>query len=276
MHLARHLLQGADVWLNNPRRPLEACGTSGMKAAVNGLMNVSTLDGWWCEGYSEEVGWAIGKGEEYRDHGYQDAVESQALYNLLENEVIPCFYERRNGDFPNAWVKKMKAAMKMAMEKYCSLRMAKDYKDRFYAGAAANYDRLIRDHSAEAASLATQFNRLQSLWRNIRIDMPTRDRRGTYHVGETMRVGATVCLGELQPDEVDVELCYGAFKSLDALAAEHVQPMRVDKAQEKGCYLYSCELACAVAGRFGFSVRVTPRGDHWLKFYPGLITWAAQ
>jgi len=108
MHLARHLLQGADVWLNTPRRPNEACGTSGMKAAMNGVLNVSILDGWWCEGYSKERGWRIGNGEEYQDHSYQDAVESQALYNVLENEVIPCFYERKNGDLPGCWVQKMK------------------------------------------------------------------------------------------------------------------------------------------------------------------------
>ena len=90
---------GADVWLNTPRRPFEACGTSGMKAAINGAINVSILDGWWCEGYRESVGWSIGNGEEYEDHAYQDAVESQALYNLLENEVVPCFYDRKTGEF---------------------------------------------------------------------------------------------------------------------------------------------------------------------------------
>ncbi|MCK7512496.1 MAG: hypothetical protein MZV70_56320 [Desulfobacterales bacterium] len=102
MHLARHLVQGADVWLNTPRRPFEACGTSGMKAAINGALNFSILDGWWCEGYREDVGWSIGNGEEYEDHAYQDAVESQALYNILENEVVPCFYDRKNGDLPTA------------------------------------------------------------------------------------------------------------------------------------------------------------------------------
>ncbi len=115
MHLARHLYQGADVWLNTPRRPLEACGTSGMKATINGALNVSILDGWWCEGYAEERGWRIGNGEEYEDRDYQDAVESQALYNVLENEVIPCFYNRKNGDIPGEWLKMMKASMKMAM-----------------------------------------------------------------------------------------------------------------------------------------------------------------
>jgi len=145
MHLARHLLQGADVWLNTPRRPYEACGTSGIKAAMNGVLNVSILDGWWCEGYSEERGWRIGKGEEYQDHSYQDAVESQALYNVLENEVIPCFYDRKNGDLPACWLTKMKNSMKMAMESFCSLRMVSDYEKRYYNPAAV-------DGSTQAAS----------------------------------------------------------------------------------------------------------------------------
>ena len=94
MHIARCLVQGADVWLNTPRRPMEACGTSGMKAALNGVLNVSILDGWWCEGYNPERGWRIGNGEEYQDHNYQDAVESQAVYNIIENEVAPLYYDR--------------------------------------------------------------------------------------------------------------------------------------------------------------------------------------
>ena len=106
------------MWLNTPRRPFEACGTSGMKAAANGVLNVSILDGWWCEGYAEERGWRIGSGEEYTDPAYQDAIESQSLYNALENDVIPCFYERKNGDTPDRWLKMMKESMKMAMQDF--------------------------------------------------------------------------------------------------------------------------------------------------------------
>ena len=276
VHLARHMVQGADIWLNTPRRPLEACGTSGMKAAINGLMNVSTLDGWWCEGYSEEVGWAIGNGEEYRDHNYQDDVESQALYNVLENEVIPCFYDRNNGDLPDCWVKKMKAAMKMGMGQFCSLRMISEYRDRFYAPAAENYDRLVVDQFKKAGHLASQLNRLKELWHQIRIESPERDRRGPYHVGEDMKVSAKVHLGELRPEEVEVELYYGAFKDLDALATGHVESMQVAEQLEGNSYLYSCSLNCELSGRFGFSVRVVPQGDEWLKFTPGLISWAEE
>lgn len=276
MHLARHMVQGADVWLNTPRRPLEACGTSGMKASVNGLLNVSTLDGWWCEGYSEEVGWAIGQGEEYRDHSYQDATESQALYNILENEVIPCFYDRKNGDLPACWLKKMKAAMKMAMGDFCSLRMISEYRDRFYAPAAENYNHLVSDNFSKAHHLSSQLGRLKTLWHQIRIESSARDRRGPYHVGDSMEVTARIHLGELKPDEIEVELFFGVFKDLDKLVAGHGEPMQVAEKLEDNTYLYHCALNCEVSGRFGFSVRVVPHGDPWMKFTPGLISWAAE
>ena len=274
MHLARHLFQGADVWLNTPRRPLEACGTSGMKAAINGVLNVSILDGWWCEGYTPERGWRIGNGEEYTDHEYQDAVESQALYNVLENEVIPCFYDRKNGDLPARWLQKMKASMKMAMEMFCSIRMVSDYKNRFYIPAATRYDALLANQVEEARNLATQIKRLRSLWNKIELQSPVRKNRGPYRVGERFEITAEVNLAELQPDEVDVELYYGQMKSLEDLTSSHAEPMNVLEDRGNGHYLYGCSLTCQGSGRFGFTVRVAPRGDQRVKSTPRLLTWA--
>jgi starch phosphorylase len=274
MHLARHLFQGADVWLNTPRRPLEACGTSGMKAAINGVLNVSILDGWWCEGYTEERGWRIGNGEEYTDHDYQDAVESQALYNVLENEVIPCFYNRKNGDLPAEWLQKMKASMKMAMEMFCSLRMVTDYSNRYYLPAAKRYDTLLANQAEEARNLASQIKRLRSLWNNIEIQPPVRNNRRPYRVGEKFGVTAEVNLAELHPDEIDVELYYGHMKSLEDLEDSRVEQMNVLEDRGNGHYLYGCSLTCQSSGRFGFTVRVTPRGDERIKSTPRLLTWA--
>jgi starch phosphorylase len=274
MHLARHLFQGADVWLNTPRRPLEACGTSGMKAAINGVLNVSVLDGWWCEGYTEERGWRIGNGEEYADHDYQDAVESQALYNVLENEVIPCFYDRKNGDLPGCWLQKMKASMKMAMEMFCSLGMVTQYNNRYYIPAARRYDTLLAGQAEEARNLATQIKRLRSFWKNIEIQPPVRKNRGPYRVGENFEVTAEINLAELRPDEVDVELYYGQMQSLEDLAVSHMEQMSVLEDRGNGQYQYGCTLTCQSAGRFGFTVRVTPRGDERIKSTPRLLTWA--
>jgi len=132
MYIARRLVQGVDVWLNTPRRPQEASGTSGMKVAVNGGMNVSILDGWWCEGFSPECGWAIGHGEEYDDPEYHDTVESQALYNLLENEIVPCFFDRQFGDLPTNWIRMMKASIRMAFGYFTSHRMVTEYQGMYY------------------------------------------------------------------------------------------------------------------------------------------------
>ena len=274
MHLARHLLQGADVWLNTPRRPFEACGTSGIKAAINGVLNVSTLDGWWDEGYTEERGWRIGNGEEYEDHSYQDTVESQALYNVLENEVIPCFYDRKNGNLPVCWLQKMKASMKMAMESFCSLRMVTDYEDRYYIPAARRWDALLAEKADEAKRLAAQINRLRTLWKDIEIKSPLREAQGPYRVGDTFHVTSEIYLGELRPDEVDVELYYGNPKSLEELSAGRIEPMKVVEEKGDGNYLYGCNLNCEISGRFGLTVRVAPTGDGRVKSTPRLLTWA--
>ena len=274
MPLARCLVQGADVWLNTPRRPLEACGTSGMKAAVNGCLNVSILDGWWDEGYSEEVGWAIGHGEEHADPFYQDTVESQALYNVLENDVIPCFYDRTNGSMPLAWIEKMKASMAMAMGKFCGLRMASEYESHFYKPAAKRIDDLLANEAAEAKEIAAQLRRLTLHWKHIRVDSMDRDSTGPFRVGEHFGINASIFLGELRPDEVLVELYYGYAKSADQIESSHTLEMTVKEERGNGHYHYICNLPCKTSGRYGFTVRVKPKGDPYLQSSPTLITWA--
>ncbi|MGD8367790.1 MAG: alpha-glucan family phosphorylase [Desulfobacterales bacterium] len=274
MAMARYLVQGADVWLNNPRRPFEACGTSGMKAAVNGVLNLSILDGWWCEGYSEEVGWAIGRGEEYPDTAYQDAVESQALYNVLENGVIPTFYDRKNGDAPNRWIRMMKASMKMAMRDFCSLRMVADYYNRYYVPAGRRFDELLAEDAGEARQIASQVKRFRSFWNHVQIDPPVREMRGSYRVGDELRIITRVKLGELRPEEVVVELYYGLLKSVDSIREGRTQTMTMSKDLGDGSYEYACSITCTSAGRYGFTARVTPQGDRRVRTTPLMVAWA--
>ena len=274
INIARHLIQGADVWLNTPRRPFEACGTSGMKAAANGIINVSILDGWWCEGYTEDTGWRIGDGEEYTDPAYQDSVESQALYNVLENEVIPCFYERKNGDIPARWLKMMKNSMKMAIDRFCTHAMVSKYETLFYQPAAKNLESLTSDNAKEAVVLSTRYNRLRELWGNIKIEPPVRETDGAYRVGDSFSVTATARLGQLRPDEVSIELYYGPMKTVDTISESHFKEMTVKEEQGNGTYLYTCNITCSASGRYGFTVRAVPRGDDRIKFAPGCITWA--
>lgn len=274
MGIARYLVQGVDVWLNTPRRPLEACGTSGMKAAMNGALNLSILDGWWDEGYTPERGWRIGSGAEYPDPAYQDAVEAQALYNVLENDVIPCFYNRTSGNMPAEWLAKMKASMKMAMAQFCSHRMVNEYQQRFYVPGVQRHRELLADNAAEARRLSVLHQRLKSLWQDVRVEMPERDHEGPFQVEDSFTVSTLVHLGALTPEEVDVELYYGRMQRTNDLEKGLTQPMEVVETRGGGTFLYRCTVRCDDSGRYGFTVRVVPRADDWIRFSPGLLTWA--
>lgn len=276
INIARHLVQGADVWLNTPRRPFEACGTSGIKAAVNGVLNLSILDGWWCEGYTEERGWRIGDGETYEDYAYQDAVESQALYNILENDVIPCFYERADGDLPTRWVKMMKSSMIMGILDFCAQKMVSQYTSDFYIPAATRLGELIENDCAEAKRLHAVHQRISDSWRVIKIERPTRNTQGPFRVGESFKVDVLVSLGDLRPEDVIVELYYGNVKAIDDLDSPHTQEMTVKEERGNGVYEYECTIVCRLSGRFGFTARVIPMGDDLLKFSPGYITWSGN
>ncbi len=274
MGIARHLVQGVDVWLNTPRRPMEACGTSGMKAAINGVLNLSILDGWWDEGYTSERGWSLGSGQETADQGYQDAVDQQALYNILENDVIPTFYNRSSGNMPTEWLAKMKASMKMAMADFCSHRMVNKYQQRFYLPAVQRHRELLADGGAEAKRLSILHKRLRDCWKDIRIETPERDHEGPFQVEDTFTVSAVAHLGSLNPDEVDVELYYGRMKGTAELEIGLTQKMEMVENRGEGSYLFRCTVTCRDSGRYGFTVRIGPRADDWIRFTPGLLTWA--
>jgi starch phosphorylase len=276
INIARHLVQGADVWLNTPRRPFEACGTSGIKAAVNGVLNLSVLDGWWCEGFTEETGWSLGNGEEYQDHNYQDAVESQALYNILENDVIPCFYERKEGDLPIRWLKMMKASMTMGILNFCAKGMVEKYKKNFYLPAAKRLKELVNNDAQEAKSLKDTHQKLLRLWKGIRVEHPLRESDGPFRVGEALNITTVVHLGKLRPEDVIVELYYGNMKSIDTLSTSQPETMGLKEKGSNGDYLYSCTINCCFSGRFGFTARVIPNGDDMIKNAPGFMTWAGE
>ena len=275
INIARHLIQGVDIWLNNPRRPYEACGTSGIKAAVNGVLNLSILDGWWCEGYSPETGWGIGNGEEYEDYAYQDAVESHALYNLIENDIVPAFYERGDSDIPVRWVAMMKASMEMAMKQFSAQRMVGEYESRFYIKAAERRQHLIQDNFSEIKRLAAIRNNLTKNWDQIRVEKPVREAEGPFRVGESIQIKVQVHLGMLNPGDVEVELFYGLLRSVDDMTARFVRTMSVLEDTSDGRYTYACTIPCESSGRYGFTARVKPREDEFIRSAPGMIKWAS-
>jgi len=275
IRVARYLVQGVDVWLNTPRRPLEASGTSGMKAAVNGGLHLSILDGWWDEAYSKDCGWAIGHGEEYDDPEYQDAVESQALYNLLENEVIPLFYDRPSSDVPTKWVAMMKASMKMALGHFSSHRMVSEYDRHGYRPAREAYERLTANNCAEARSLVQQRRRLEALWGKIRVEMPVVDRDiSMLHVGDSFKVHSAVHLGDLNPEEVEVSVYYGPVSSKNIITENRCVPMTPAEKRSDGAIIYTQEITCHATGQHGLTTRVVPKGEAWKPCVPGFIVWA--
>ena len=164
--------------------------------------------------------------------------------------------------------------MKMAMESFCSLRMVSNYEKRYYNPAAERWDLLLANNADEAKKMAAQIERLRTHWNKIRISPPVRQAQDPYRVGDCFQVTAEVNLAELTPDEVDIELYYGNLKSLDELSASHVAPMAVLEDSGNGNYHYGCTLKCERSGRFGFTARVSPRGDKRIKFTPRLLTWA--
>ncbi|MBN1276693.1 MAG: alpha-glucan family phosphorylase [Deltaproteobacteria bacterium] len=273
--IARYLVQGVDVWLNTPQRPLEASGTSGMKAAVNGALNLSVMDGWWDEAYSSDCGWAIGNGEEYSDHEYQNWIEAQALYNLLENEVIPTFYDRSEGGVSEKWLKMMKASIRSALGHYTSHRMVSEYEGMLYNPAVEECKSLYADNANRSKALVAQSERLQSLWDKVRIEMPNVNRDiSVMHTGDKFEISVDVELGDLRPDEVDVEVYYGPVDSENQITESHAEKMSIIEEKGNGNYVYGHEILCRSAGRYGFSARVTPFGRDWAVTIPGFVTWA--
>ncbi|MFO0670446.1 MAG: alpha-glucan family phosphorylase [Polyangiaceae bacterium] len=277
MRIARALVSGVDVWLNTPRRPLEASGTSGMKAAANGALNVSVLDGWWDEArerHGWEVGWAIGHGEEYED-GTGDALEAEELYDLLEREVVPLFYDRDAGGLPRAWVKRMKAAVAELVPDFNTARMVREYAERYYVNAVRLSDTMTSDNLAGAKRLSAWKDKVEGAWshvavRNVQIKSATE-----VGVGDPLHVEAVVHLGALTPDDVHVELYYGPSLTPGALPERgDLSRMKLEEKIEAGLYRYSGRITTSGSGSHVFAARVVPFNDALTHpFETSLIRW---
>src|SRR5262249_810396 len=210
MNVARFLVQGIDVWLNNPRRPLEASGTSGMKVCCNGGINLSILDGWWVEGYAQHNGWAIGAGEEYTDLTYQDDVESRAIYDLLEQEIVPLFYTRSSDGLPRGWLKVMKQSMGTVCPVFNTNRMVQEYIEKSYWPSAQRHDAPTAENLKKASELSQWRRRLSQGWPQVRVEaVESKAPSDLVHVGSTLEVKARVNLGSLSPNDVEVQLFHG-------------------------------------------------------------------
>ncbi len=274
MNIARYLVQGVDVWLNTPRRGMEASGTSGMKAAVNGVPNCSILDGWWVEGYTPENGWAIGRGETYSDGGLQDHLESQALYDILEKQIIPQFYKRGVDNMPREWIGRMKNCMRQLAPVFNTNRMVRDYAEKFYIPASQRGTRLAAEGMKRSIELSQLKDRLHHKWGGIKVVGVHTSGNGHYKVGQQMEVEAMLDLPEISPDEVSVQLYAGKINATGSIEQPQSRPMQHVKQLGPGRHLFTGTIECSTSGRQGFAIRVLPsHEDMATPFEPGLITW---
>lgn len=292
VNVARYLVQGVDVWLNTPLRPNEASGTSGMKAAANGALNLSTLDGWWDEVWHDPdrpagigwarrssdraigVGWAIGKGESYNDPNYQDQVEAEALYDVLERDVVPTFYDRGPDRVPRRWIERMKASIANLCPFVNTHRMVRDYTCQFYFKAHQGYRALEADGAARARSLAAWMARLRREWPNVHIEGVEQGPGANLPVGTNIHVRARVRLGSLAPQDVAVELYMGRLDAAGEIVDATSIAMK-PAAQDGNKTVFEATTPCGRSGMHGFTVRVRPsHPDLAVPFLTGLISWA--
>lgn len=274
--MARYLVQGVDVWLNNPRRPQEASGTSGMKAAINGVINCSILDGWWAEAWDGVNGWAIEGNDYYTEDEDRDNFESQQLFNVLENEIIPCFYERTGGELPTRWIARMKASIATGLGYFSSARMVGDYNRKYYEPAAKAYSALIADNAAAARQLVGEKRKLVENFDGgkLYIGNPVVDGKlEQLHVGDKIRVTVQVYLGGMQPGEVEVDAYSGAANAHNEIVSGVATPLELLEDRGNGNYLYGGEIICNAAGRFGLTARIKAAGNTWDNSVPGFMCW---
>jgi starch phosphorylase len=274
INVARYLVQGVDVWLNNPRRPLEASGTSGMKVCCNGGLNLSVLDGWWVEAYALTNGWAIGAGEEYTDLTYQDDVESRAIYDLLEQEIVPAFYTRSSDGLPRAWLRMMKSSISTICPFFNTNRMVQEYMEKCYWPSTQRFTRLSGEGLKRASVLAQWRRGVQRGWPQVRIEAVTSNGADPMHVGSALDVQARVNLGGLSPDDVEVQLFHGVVDSLGEIPNPRTVAMSHNGAHEGSTWVFHGTIPCRSSGQHGYAVRVLPRhSDLANPFEPGLVCW---
>jgi glycogen phosphorylase len=275
INVARYMVQGVDVWLNTPRKPQEASGTSGMKATANGALHFSTYDGWWCEGYTPDVGWTIGYGEEYDDVEKETRVESGIIYDIIERQIVPTFYDRAHDGLPHSWIERMKKSMMLLGPYFSTNRMVADYSEEFYIKAGAYFDTLTADNAAKARELAAWRGKLKQNWSHIHVESVESNADSKLGVGDRLSVTARVRLGAVAPDEVEVQLYSGILVQGSEVEEGEGVAMTVEGDANDGVYTYRCDVDCIHSGRRAFSVRVLPKHANLVHpIYPGLIRWA--
>ncbi|MDX1374795.1 MAG: alpha-glucan family phosphorylase [Burkholderiales bacterium] len=274
LRLGRRLVNGVDVWLNNPIYPMEACGTSGMKAAINGALNLSVLDGWWAEGYNGRNGWAIKPASQALDAARRDAEEARTLYELLQDQVIPTYYATAPGGYSPAWVQMAKESMASIGPRFSSMRMLADYIDHLYRPAARQGRRLADAGFRRAHALAAWKTRVRTAWDGIalRAFEPPTPQLG---YGGTVHLAVAAALNGLAPQDVVIEVVFARPGTLRASEAIDVKQLNYERTlNETGEHLYSIEFCPQISGRFEYRIRAYPSSPLLTHpFEMGMMTW---
>ena len=265
MNTARYMVQGVDVWLNNPRRPMEASGTSGMKAALNGALTLSILDGWWDEVGPCEFGWSIGGAEKYASEAEQDAVESDALYNLIEQDIAPAYYAKGEDGISLPWLSLMKDSVKHIAPFFNTNRMVKEYYERFYV--PANNAGAVLAQDGKAAQVADWRKKIADNWYRVNVVDITPKLETPILMGDKVAFKARVFLGNLTPEDIQVELYLGQRGSLGDIVKEDAVDMTCT-GKEGDAYIYEVQVSPVNSGRQDYALRVLPAN----KDIPNVLT----
>ena len=277
MAMSRYLISGVDVWLNNPRRPMEASGTSGQKASVNGVINFSVLDGWWAEGYNQKNGWAIGTNAEYENFEIQDNFDSESIYNTLENKIIPMYYNRKGNGISEEWMQVMKNSIITTAGRFSTSRMLVDYIDKLYMKLADLHNEYYKNLDG-----VTEFNTwkkdLYNNWQDIVIEEEHNVDNIAIDAGNCIEVKCKVKLPNILPENIEVQVYYGKINENGILEKIAVIPMTmVNENDEEKEFYYSAKIELTTGGDYGYTFRVMPKSKMLLDSENlNLVKWVTK
>jgi hypothetical protein len=275
MEMAKLLVQGVDIWLNNPTRPKEASGTSGMKAVMNGVMNFSVLDGWWCEGYKPGAGWALPEHDTYSDPGLQNELDAETIYNILENDIVPSFYDQDKNGVSERWVSHIKNTIADIAPDFVMKRMLDDYQDRFYYKLWRRSQILKQDQFRPLNELVEWKARVRRSWDGIELihlEAPDTYNR-SLPLGEQFAASITLNLNELSASDIGLEVVF--YKRISEKSLELIASYKMESTGQSGSQAtYSCNFQPPTAGVFEYGFRMYPSNpllSHRMDF--ALVRW---
>ena len=275
--IARYLVSGVDVWLNNPRRPMEASGTSGQKASVNGVINFSVLDGWWAEGYNSKNGWTIGTNDEYDTYEIQDNADSASIYNTLENKIIPTYYEKNKDGISEKWMQLMKNSIISTGGKYSTSRMVSEYVEKLYMPLIDLNKEYYTDLS-NVANYVEWKSKMNLNWDKIKIEQYNNLDNITIDAGNKIEVNCKVTLPDIQVENINVEVYAGRITDNGMIENITILPMELnDRNDETREYTYKAKLELTTGGNYGYTFRVMPKHNMLLDAENlNLVKWITQ